>query len=105
MECSGDESETCGGRNAISVYEFTDDSSSGYAGCFVDSTRDRVLTGPSKKNDPDMTSAVSGARKCVHGRTYIMATTLDVIQETRHNRGRRGRGLDYFYVKFHVKLP
>ncbi|CAM9947269.1 unnamed protein product, partial [Sphacelaria rigidula] len=57
MECSGDASETCGGRNAISVYEFTDDSPSGYAGCFVDSSRDRILTGQSKKNDPDMTSA------------------------------------------------
>ncbi|CAM9763241.1 unnamed protein product, partial [Sphacelaria rigidula] len=44
MDCSGDASETCGGRNAISVYEFTNPPS-GYAGCFVDSGSDRVLTG------------------------------------------------------------
>ncbi|CAN0092627.1 unnamed protein product, partial [Sphacelaria rigidula] len=57
MKCSGDTGETCGGRRAISVYEFTD-SPSGYAGCFVDSSSDRVLTGEFLKNEPTMTLKV-----------------------------------------------
>lgn len=55
MECSGDDSETCGGRLAISVYEYT-----GYAGCFVDNVRDRVLTAGSFVDD-EMTAEVREA--------------------------------------------
>ncbi|CAM9719121.1 unnamed protein product, partial [Sphacelaria rigidula] len=56
MGCSGDASETCGGRNAVSVYQFTEDPSA-YAGCFVDSSRDRVLTGSSRTDESGMTTA------------------------------------------------
>lgn len=52
MSCSGDANETCGGRLAISVYEYT-----GYAGCFMDNVADRVLTGSSFV-DNDMTAEV-----------------------------------------------
>ncbi|CAM9763309.1 unnamed protein product, partial [Sphacelaria rigidula] len=52
MSCSGDANETCGGRLAISVYEYT-----GYAGCFMDNVTDRVLTGSSFV-DNDMTAEV-----------------------------------------------
>ncbi|CAN0092559.1 unnamed protein product, partial [Sphacelaria rigidula] len=44
MDCPGDASRTCGGLNAISVYAFNDRAPE-YAGCFVDSSIDRVLTG------------------------------------------------------------
>ncbi|CAM9751708.1 unnamed protein product, partial [Sphacelaria rigidula] len=47
MSCAGDASETCGGRLAISVYEYTESRTSGYAGCFVDKTGTRALTGNS----------------------------------------------------------
>lgn len=56
MACTGDENETCGGRSAMNVYEYTE-SLGEYAGCFVDSTRDRVLTGD-YISDSDMTPEV-----------------------------------------------
>ncbi|CAM9785404.1 unnamed protein product [Sphacelaria rigidula] len=74
MDCSGDASETCGGRNAISVYEFTD-SPSGYAGCFVDSGSDRVLTGQFLKNEPTMsltTSTSPYVSHAVHVSRFVM---------------------------------
>lgn len=54
MGCRVDTNDICSGRNAISIYEI-----SGYAGCFTDSIRERVLTGDLRKDDPPMTSEVS----------------------------------------------
>lgn len=58
MSCAGDASETCGGRLAISVYEYTERRTSEYAGCFVDESGLRALSGKSRKGDPNMTREV-----------------------------------------------
>lgn len=78
MACAGDSSETCGGRDAISVYNrggsptptpptptpptptpptFTPSGDYDYIGCYADDL-DRVLTGTSVKGSTDMTTAV-----------------------------------------------
>ncbi|CAM9570432.1 unnamed protein product, partial [Sphacelaria rigidula] len=59
FDCAGDDSQTCGGRNAMNIYEF--DSEYEFLGCFADSSSARVLTGPSKKRDSTMTAAVCSA--------------------------------------------
>lgn len=45
MECSGDDSEFCGGRDAISVYEFHNATVShgSFLGCYTDDRNDRVM--------------------------------------------------------------
>eukprot|EP00904_Undaria_pinnatifida_P008030 jgi/Undpi1/4357/HiC_scaffold_17.g07723.m1 len=50
--CAGDAAQTCGGYNAISVYEYLDYP---FVGCFKDSS-DRVLSGAAKLDDPAMTT-------------------------------------------------
>ena len=52
--CAGDAAQTCGGYNAISVYEYLDYP---FVGCFKDSS-DRVLSGAAKLDDPAMTTEV-----------------------------------------------
>ncbi|CAM9586716.1 unnamed protein product, partial [Sphacelaria rigidula] len=42
MPCSGDSSETCGGRNAISVY-YSDSNSNTYLGCYADEKDNRIM--------------------------------------------------------------
>ena len=63
MDCAGDDSETCGGRNAISVYygDSAPDSKFTYMGCFADSAATRVLSVSALKNDAGLTIDV---RKC-----------------------------------------
>lgn len=80
MDCAGDESEACGGYNAINVYyvgptlpptsapspaptsiPLTDDYS--YLECFTDPGSTRVLTGASYKTQTDLTIAVR--RSCI----------------------------------------
>lgn len=76
MACSGDDSTTCGGRNAISIYygdstpeptptptpapvsdwgeeDYT------YLGCFADSVVDRVLSGSASLKEAELTIDVS----------------------------------------------
>lgn len=61
MACTGNENEACGGRSAMNVYEYAEPFGK-YAGCFVDNTRDRVLTGD-YTSDSDMTLEVRLARQ------------------------------------------
>lgn len=67
MNCRGDDNQTCGGRNAISIYEYalnipkpTATKSDAYQslGCYVDTKYDRVFD-VSVEKDPDMTTEVS----------------------------------------------
>lgn len=57
-ECIGNATQTCGGRDAMSVYEYTN--LPYYYGCFADNITDRIM----KKTlvDPLMTTQVTGVR-------------------------------------------
>lgn len=67
--CAGDDSQTCGGYNAISLYEYATTEIIRYRelGCFVDNKHDRVFSGISKKGDPAMTTEVSARDSRVIG--------------------------------------
>lgn len=56
MDCSGDDTRICGGRDAISVYQY-DESPYVDVGCYVDDAT-RVLTGESQAGNPYMTTEV-----------------------------------------------
>lgn len=68
MSCAGDSSQTCGGRDAISVYEYTTtaptptpppaSSSYDHLGCYTDVASPRVFTGKSTASNA-MTAEVS----------------------------------------------
>lgn len=82
MACAGDDSETCGGNNAISVYygDSVPDSTSAtftYLGCFADSVAARVLSVSAMKNDADLTIDV---RECV------LYTFVRVNVDAEHRR-------------------
>lgn len=66
--CAGDDSQTCGGYNAISLYEYA---TRRYRelGCFVDDKHDRVFSGISRLGDPTMTTEVSARDSRVTGAT------------------------------------
>lgn len=57
FECSGDSTETCGGRGAISVYSYVHFP---YVAkqCYTDDKNDRVLTGYSVRKAEDMDAEV-----------------------------------------------
>lgn len=57
--CAGDAFQTCGGLNAINIYEFDKVYEYEFVGCFGDDSAARVLSGSFRKNDATMTAAVS----------------------------------------------
>ncbi|CAM9617575.1 unnamed protein product, partial [Laminaria digitata] len=59
FDCAGDATQTCGGRNAISLYRYDlYEPEYNFVGCFKDSAINRVMTGVSDKNDPPMPTEV-----------------------------------------------
>lgn len=80
MACSGDSSETCGGRNSMSVYKNEDrtptptpvSSSSEYVGCYADTRSDRIMT--DKQATSDMTAEV-----CTRRRTHATRHSVNFV--------------------------
>ena len=57
IPCAGDASQTCGGVDAISVYEYVTVTPPEFLGCWTDTRNGRIMD--VMQSDPSMTNEVS----------------------------------------------
>lgn len=89
-DCAGDSSQTCGGRNAISVYAYdTVPTLPQYLGCWQDSRRNRIMD--VVQSDSSMTNDVSRGflkakhREATHGTFSLILAEFVTIHKNGNN--------------------